>query len=82
MCTLCKGTERENVAQRDLVSGMRSPETIWTHLRPCEPLEVGVVWRPLLGYMYTLYITYARADDLSQTKRGSSEGALCIKMGS
>ena len=35
----------------------------------------------LLGYMYTLYITYARADDLSQTKRGSSEGALCTKKG-
>ena len=56
-------------------------ETILAHLRPCRPLEVCGGLRPLLGYMYTLYITYARADDLSQTKRGSSEGVLCTKRG-
>ena len=60
---------------------MRPPETI---SRPSGPSET--MWRPLEvggsgGYMYTLYITYARADDLSQTKRGSSEGVLYTKMG-
>ena len=63
---------------------MRPPETTSIPSGPSEslwrPLEV-VGLRPLLGYMYTLYITYARADDLSQTKEGPQKGVLCTKRG-
>ena len=60
---------------------LRPPRDHLTHLDPVETSEVGVVWRTLLGYMYTLYITYARADDLSQTKEGPQKGVLCTKRG-
>ena len=72
-----------NVVQRTSI-WMRPPETTSRPSDPSETLRRPLEWvvEGLLGYMYTLYITYARADDLSQTKRGSSEGVLCTKMGS
>ena len=50
-------------------------ETIWTRLRPCGDLWKGV-WRPLVGYMYTLYNLRPRGRSEPDQKRVLRRGPV------
>ena len=73
-----------NVVQRDLVSGMRPPETTWTHLRPCGDLWSGV-WASSRVYVYPIYVAQVQMgsprrvppERVSGTMRGIPPGKGC-----